>query len=104
MGIEYQDYLDSLNENVFGGDQYYKRRKGRIRPISEDKFNILKNTISAQLYKRNYTSREEAQRDLEIKIQQMGPVTFFLFRVLIGWLIGRLLDIYFPEDESNEIA
>ena len=102
MSLNYSDYVDSykIQEGAFGQDQYYGRNKKPVRPISENKFNRLKNTVSDQLNKESYTSREEAQKDLEIKIQQMGPVTFFLLRVLIGWIIGKLLDSYF--DNKNK--
>ena len=102
--LEYSDYVSECveNEHIFGQDQYYKRNNRRAKPVSESKFNNLQQTISTQLSKENYTSKEEAQEDLEVKIQQMGPVTFFLLRVLIGWIIGKLLDAYFDKKEVTE--
>lgn len=100
--VQYSDYVESCsaNEHIFGQDQYYKRNKRRVKPVSENKFNALKCAVKDQLNKRTYDTREEAQEDLEIKIQQMGPITFFLLRALIGWIIGKLLDAYFDEDDD----
>lgn len=103
--IQYSDYVDlcQSQEEIFGADKYYGRRnkKNRIKPVSERKFNALKKTISNQLSKENYTSREEAQEDLEIKIQTMSPVAFFLLRILINWLIKQLIEYYFSNKENT---
>lgn len=91
--ITYNEYLAECNNNdtlLFTG-----KRNKKNKPIKEKRFNQTRDFIGKEIANSNYSSREEAESDLEIKIQKMDPVTFFLFRVLIGWLIGKLLDGYF---------
>lgn len=99
--ITYSDYLGECNQNeelmIFTGRKNKNGKKER-RPIKESRFNKLRDTVKTELETSTYSSKEEAKEDLENKIQQMGPITFFLLRIFIGWLIDKLLDNYFSSE------
>lgn len=91
--ITYGQYLSECEADdslLFTG-----KRNKKSKPIKEKRFNQTRDFVSGEIAIRNYQSRDEAQNDLELKIQKMDPITFFLFRAVIGWLIGKLLDGYF---------
>lgn len=91
--ITYEQYLAECNSDdtlLFTG-----KRNKKNKPIKERRFNQTRDFIGKEIVDNNYSSREEAEVDLELKVQKMDPITFFLFRALIGWLIGKLLDGYF---------
>ena len=94
MTITYQDYL--REEKTFEGSINKKNR----RHVNERRFNKTRDKIEYEIKNNNYSSRVDAEKDLEIKIQQMNPIMFILFRVLIGWLIDKLLDAYFSTDQT----
>lgn len=91
--ITYNQYLAECNTDdtlLFTG-----KKNKKNKPIKEKRFNQTRDFISKEITSGNYSSRVEAEADLELKVQKMDPITFFLFRALIGWLIGKLLDNYF---------
>lgn len=91
--ITYEQYLAECNADdtlLFTG-----KRNKKNKPIKERRFNQTRDFIGKEIADGNYSSRAEAEADLELKVQKMDPITFFLFRALIGWLIGKLLDGYF---------
>jgi F0F1-type ATP synthase assembly protein I len=94
MTITYQDYL--REEKIFESSINKKNR----RHVNERRFNKTRDRIEYEIKNNNYSSRVDAEKDLEIKIQQMNPITFILFRLLIGWLIDKLLDAYFSTDQT----
>lgn len=92
--IEYNDYLEVFQEETsFGAKRGRKNKKPK--PMNEKRFNRLRDSVDETIKLSNYKSKNEAQEDLEIKIQKMDPVSFFLFRAVITWIITKLLDAYF---------
>lgn len=92
--IRYSDYLEAFRpETAFGAR--HDRKNKKPKPMNEKRFNRLRNSVDETIKLNNYSSKDEAQEDLEIKIQKMDPVSFFLFRAVITWIITKLLDAYF---------
>ena len=99
--IDYQDYLSECNHDrelmVCTGSGKTKQRK----PIKERRFNRLRDGIQSKLDTESYQTKEEAKADLELHVQKMDPVSFFLFRVIIGWILGKLLDIWWANRNAK---
>ena len=103
--ITYSEYVINCNheeEDTFicneEAPKKGRRRHKRIAP--EDKFDEVNNLISHRIKEKKYKNQAEAQQDLENHVQGcIGPIGFFLFKTLIGWLIGRWLTKYFYPDE-----
>lgn len=84
-------YEVCIEENkVFSG-------KKKQKQITEKRYNRTQEKLRSRLSEKSYASRSEAEQDLEEHVQQMDPITFFFFKAIIGWLIGRLLDAYFSK-------
>jgi hypothetical protein len=99
--ITYDDYLDHLDD-LFICDEVGPR-KSREPKISKKRFNNVKSKLESRLKEKEYKTKEEAEKDLENQAYGvMGPVTFFLFKAFLSWIIGRMLNSYFfPEERSS---
>ena len=74
-----------------------KRKNKEPRPLKEKRFNRLRDKIQEDIELSQYKTLEEAEAALEIKVQQMGVIEFIIFRAVIGWIVSKLLDLWFKK-------
>lgn len=84
------------HEIGFGGDQRdqrkaekLKRRLDRVSPLQNEDLS-------------RFSSREKAEDHLNGKaVGMLGPVTFWIMSSIISWLIRKLLDRCFNDNNSS---
>lgn len=99
--LTYSQYLEECSNSTsytsWGG---HRHRNKDSRPLKEKRFNRVRDKIQNEIELGKYQTREEAESALENKVQQMGLVEYIIFRAVIGWIIDKLLDMWFSKPET----
>ena len=92
----YSEYCNDFGYSAKPGRRG-ERDADRLRRRVEKIATLSKEDISS------FTVRSAAEAHLEDKaIQMYGSFGFMLFEILISWVIRRILDSYFGEDNDNK--
>lgn len=84
------------HEIGFGGDQRDRRKAEKLKRRL-DRVSPLQNEDLSK-----FSSRQEAEDHLNSKaVGMVGPVTFWIMSSIIRWLIVKLLDRWFNDNNSS---
>ena len=70
--------------------------KRKNNQISKERFKLIADNTGKDFVASNYKNKEEARKALRKNARKsMGVIEFFLLKVIVSWIIEKILSYYF---------